>query len=181
VLDIDQPEGEAPVLSVFGGKITTFRVLAEHALKKLVPTIAGAPADWRRAWTRTAPLPGGDIKDAHFDTLLQALRVRAPFLGEAQALRLARAYGTRVWTILGNATCIEDLGQSYGAGLTQAELDYLISEEWAETAEDVLWRRSKLGLHMTAQEKKDFFFEKKKQKTLDCLASALPETLSPES
>jgi glycerol-3-phosphate dehydrogenase len=166
VLDIDQPEGSAPVLSVFGGKITTFRVLAEHALKKLVPAIAGAPAAWRSSWTCRAPLPGGDIKDAHFDSLLQALRVRAPFLGEAQAQRLARAYGTRVWTILGNASSLDDLGTSFGAGLTQAELDYLIDQEWAETTDDVLWRRSKLGLHMSAEDRKNFFFEKKQQKTV---------------
>lgn len=149
VLDIDQPPGEAPVLSVFGGKITTFRVLAEHALQKLVPAIAGAPPAWRRAWTETATLPGGDIENAHFDTLLEDLRAKAPFLGDALALRLGRAYGTRVWTILGNARGLLDLGEDFGGGLTQAEIDYLIENEWAETATDILWRRSKLGLHMS--------------------------------
>jgi glycerol-3-phosphate dehydrogenase len=149
VLDIDQPPGEAPVLSVFGGKITTFRVLAEHALQKLVPAIAGAPPAWRTAWTSGAPLPGGDIENAHFDTLLQALREKAPFLGDALALRLGRAYGTRVWTLLGEARSLADLGEDFGAGLTQAEIDFLIDTEWAETATDVLWRRSKLGLHMS--------------------------------
>ncbi len=153
VLDIDQPPGEAPVLSVFGGKITTYRVLAEHAMQKLVPALDGAPAAWKRPWTKQATLPGGDIKDARFDTLLATLHARAPFLGADQARRLGRAYGTRVWRILGNATRLADLGEDFGAGLTRAELDYLIAQEWAETAEDVLWRRSKLGLHMSARER----------------------------
>jgi glycerol-3-phosphate dehydrogenase len=153
VLDIDAPAGEAPVLSVFGGKITTYRRLAEHALARLVPRIAGAPAAWRQAWTQTAPLPGGEMEDADFGRFLTGLRQRAPFLGDALALRLGRAYGTRVWTILGNATCLADLGRAFGAGLTQAELDYLIDQEWAATAEDALWRRSKLGLHMTEAER----------------------------
>jgi glycerol-3-phosphate dehydrogenase len=149
VLDIDQPPGEAPVLSVFGGKITTFRVLAEHALQKLVPAIAGASPEWRTAWTAGAPLPGGDIENAHFDTLLQALREKAPFLGDALALRLGRAYGTRVWTLLGEAHSLADLGEDFGGGLTQTEIDYLIDNEWAEDGTDVLWRRSKLGLHIS--------------------------------
>jgi glycerol-3-phosphate dehydrogenase len=153
VLDIDQPNGAAPVLSVFGGKITTYRKLAEHALHKLVPAIEGAPQAWRKAWTQTEPLPGGDIPNAHFDTLLNEIRARAPFLGDDLALRLGRAYGTRIWTILKDATSMADLGESFGGGLTQAEIDYLIDFEWAEQADDVLWRRSKLGLHMSQQER----------------------------
>jgi len=149
VLDIDRPEGQAPVLSVFGGKITTFRVLSEHTLARLVPEIDGAPLEWRRAWTGTAPLPGGDIENARFDNLLDEIRRKAPFLDDAQSLRLGRAYGTRVWKLLGSARSLADLGESFGGGLTQAEIDYLIGEEWAETAEDIIWRRSKLGLHMT--------------------------------
>ncbi len=152
VLDVDKPAGGAPLLSVFGGKITTFRVLAEHALARLVPEIEGAPKAWQRPWTRTASLPGGDIKDARFETLLAELHERAPFLGAALALRLGRAYGTRVWRLLAAAQSLEDLGESFGGGLTRAELDYLINHEWAETAEDVLWRRSKLGLHLSAEQ-----------------------------
>jgi glycerol-3-phosphate dehydrogenase len=149
VLDIDKPRGEAPLLSVFGGKITTFRVLAEHAIAKLAPEIEDAPQEWRRAWTATAPLPGGDIENAHFGTLLTEIRTRAPFLTDAQALRLGRAYGTRIWTLLGGAKALADLGEDFGGGLTRAEIDYLVTHEWAETAEDILWRRSKLGLHLS--------------------------------
>jgi glycerol-3-phosphate dehydrogenase len=152
VLDIDQPAGQAPVLSVFGGKITTYRVLAEHALQKLVPAIEGAPQAWRNTWTGTAPLPGGDIENANFDTLLNEIHTRAPFLGDDLALRLGRAYGTRIWKILKNARTLADLGENFGGGLTEAEIDYLIDNEWAEEGEDVLWRRSKLGLHISKEE-----------------------------
>jgi glycerol-3-phosphate dehydrogenase len=148
VLDVDHPRGRAPVISVFGGKITTSRKLAEHAMEKLVPEIADAPQAWRRPWTGTAILPGGDIRDAHFDNLLDDLHAKAPFLPAAQAHRLGRAYGTRVWNILGNAQTLADLGEAFGGGVTAAEIDYLIDQEWARTAEDVLWRRSKLGLHL---------------------------------
>ena len=150
VLDVDHPPGQAPVISVFGGKITTSRKLAEHALEKVVPAIDGAPETWRRPWTETAILPGGDIKDANFENLFDELRAKAPFLTETQARRLGRAYGTRVWRILGTAETLADLGESFGDGVTAAEIDYLIDQEWAQTAEDVLWRRSKLGLHLDA-------------------------------
>jgi glycerol-3-phosphate dehydrogenase len=150
VLDVDHAQGNAPVISVFGGKITTFRKLAEHALEKLVPAIPGAPAAWRRSWTETASLPGGDIKDADFNTLLAELRTKAPFLAATQAHRLGRAYGTRLWQILGDATHLADLGEDFGGGVTQAEIDYLMAQEWAQTASDVLWRRSKLGLHLSS-------------------------------
>lgn len=149
VLDIDKPADEAPLLSVFGGKITTFRVLAEQALAKLTPQIENAPPAWQKPWTETAPLPGGDIENADINTLINELRNKAPFLSQHQALRLARAYGTRVWRLLGLAKTFADLGEDLGAGLTAAEIDYLIAEEWAQTADDILWRRSKLGLHMT--------------------------------
>ena len=148
VLDVDQPVGQAPVISIFGGKITTFRKLAEHALEKLVPAIAGAPESWGRPWTEHAILPGGDIKDADFNTLLAEVNGKVPFLGPRLAHRLCRAYGTRVWRILGTASAMAELGEDFGGGLTQAEIDFMIDEEWAQTAEDVLWRRSKLGLHV---------------------------------
>lgn len=146
VLKVDAPEGEAPLLSVFGGKITTYRKLAEHALEKLEPHLPGL----KPAWTAAAPLPGGDMPDADFDRFLAGLRQRFPFLPEALAYRLARAYGTRADRLLGKARSMEDLGEDFGAGLTRAEVDYLIHEEWAVTAEDILWRRSKLGLHVPA-------------------------------
>lgn len=124
---------EAKLLSVFGGKITTYRRLAGHALEKL-----GIPG----SWTATAPLPGGDIAD--FAAFLAALRQRNPSLSEAQAHRIARAYGTRAHVWLR-----PDLGRDFGAGLSEAEIDYLRGHEFARTAEDILWRRGKRALHMT--------------------------------
>jgi glycerol-3-phosphate dehydrogenase len=146
VLNVDAPVGGAPLLSVFGGKITTYRRLAEHALEKLQPHL-GLPAT---SWTAGAPLPGGDMPDADFDRFLAGLRQRAPFLPEALARRLARAYGSRVDALLGDARAMADLGEDFGGGLTRAEVDYLLRKEWAVTAEDILWRRSKLGLHVPA-------------------------------
>lgn len=146
VLELDAPAGQAPVLSAFGGKITTFRRLSEHALEKLAP-VMGIKAG---PWTAAAPLPGGDIPGADFDGFLARLRAARPWLPEPQARRLAHAYGTRVDRVLGNATRPEDLGRDFGAGLSEAELDYLVTQEWARTAEDVLWRRSKLGLQIPA-------------------------------
>jgi glycerol-3-phosphate dehydrogenase len=137
-----------PLLSVFGGKLTTYRKLADAALVRLQPYIRGTRGDW----SHTAPLPGGDLPDGDLPAFARDVRQRWPFLSDALALRLARSYGTRIEKILGSATRLEDLGASFGAGLTAAEIDYLITFEWAETAEDILWRRTKLGLHTTAQE-----------------------------
>jgi glycerol-3-phosphate dehydrogenase len=144
-LELDE-SGDHPVLmSVFGGKITTYRRLAEMALSKLHPYVGGAAA----SWTDRSPLPGGDLPRGDFDAFLTGVRARWSFLAPEQALRLARAYGTRIDRILGDARRIEDLGEDYGAGLTRAEVDYLIAHEWARDAEDILWRRTKLGLHMS--------------------------------
>ena len=139
VLELDAPAGEAPVLSVFGGKITTYRRLAEAALAKL-----GVPGE---SWTATQPLPGGDLPDGDFERFLADLSAAYPFLPPATARRLARAYGTRAVTLLGDARSLPDLGEDAGGGLTRAEVDYLRAHEFARTPEDVLWRRSKLGLH----------------------------------
>ena len=142
VLDIADQDGRLPVLSVFGGKITTYRRLAEHALEKLQPYLPRlAPG-----WTADAPLPGGAMPNADFDGYLASFRTRYPFLPEDQANRLAREYGTCAETIVGVAKSIEDLGEDFGGGLTAAEVDYLVAEEWARSAQDILWRRSKLGL-----------------------------------
>jgi glycerol-3-phosphate dehydrogenase len=146
VFDLDHPGEGAPVLSIFGGKITTFRKLAEHALDELKPFF---PA-MKPAWTETAKLPGGDMPDADFERFLADLRRRRPFLPEGQARRMGRAYGTRIDELLGDAEAWADLGEDFGGGLTAAEVDYLVRREWARTAEDVLWRRSKLGLHVPA-------------------------------
>ena len=145
VLELSDGPG-APMLSVFGGKITTFRRLAEQAVDKLRPHLPDAGA----AWTGAAPLPGGDI--GAFDSFLAAARARWPFLPAPLARRLAHAYGSRLERVLGDAADLDDLGPHYGAGLHERELAYLEKEEWALTAEDVLWRRTKLGLHMSAAE-----------------------------
>lgn len=144
VLDLDAAEDCAPMLSVYGGKITTYRKLAEHALRDLAPLLSGAGP----AWTAGVPLPGGDMPDADFGRFLATLTTRHSQLPPALLRRLARAYGTRVEAILGTATGVGDLGADLGGGLHTAEVDYLVAHEWARTAEDVLWRRSKLGLHV---------------------------------
>ncbi|QRM28241.1 glycerol-3-phosphate dehydrogenase [Microvirga sp. VF16] len=146
VFDMDAPQDQAPVLSIFGGKITTFRKLAEHALDELkayFPTM-------KPSWTEKAKMPGGDMPDADFDRFFATVRQRWPFLPEHLAHRLARAYGTRMEELLGSAKSLADLGEDFGAGLTAAEVDYLVRREWARSAEDILWRRSKLGLHVPA-------------------------------
>lgn len=144
-LELAEGRDHPPLLTVFGGKITTYRRLAEAALEKLRPHVGGNAA----SWTAMAALPGGDLPRADFRSFLAQTRQRYAFLDDEVASRLARAYGTRVDRVLGNARSMSDLGEHFGAGFTQAELDYLIACEWAATAEDVLWRRSKLGLHLT--------------------------------
>ena len=139
--DLDAPEDSAPSLSIFGGKITTARRLAEHALSELSRFL---PAHGE-AWTADAIFPGGDMPQG-FDRFLADLKRDKPFLGDALALRLARAYGTRVFQILKDARAMSDLGRDFGCGLTEAEIAYLREKEWARTADDILWRRSKLGL-----------------------------------
>ena len=147
VLEVDAPDGAAPVLSVFGGKITTYRHLADQAMNRLATFFPEAGA----SWTRGAVLPGGDLPDLDRAALAQALRVEFPFLPDDMAKRLARSYGTRARTILANAGSLADLGEAFGAGLYAAEIDYLVAVEWARTAEDVLYRRSKLGLHLAPE------------------------------
>jgi len=143
VLDMEAPAGGGAVLSVFGGKITTYRRLAEHAMEKLATVLPCGPA-----WTGTAPLPGGDMPDADFARFEAGFAAAHPFLSPALALRLARAYGTRAEAVLGGADSMGAMGRDYGAGLHQCEVDYLMTREWAQTADDILWRRSKLGLHV---------------------------------
>jgi glycerol-3-phosphate dehydrogenase len=142
VFDLDAPAGDAPLLSIFGGKLTTYRKLAEHAMAKLAPVLGLDD----RPWTRDAPLPGGDIADADFAGFRDDVARRYPFLPPAMLERLARAYGTRVSRILGDAGSLDDLGEPIGGDLYARELAYLVDEEWARHPEDVLWRRTKLGL-----------------------------------
>jgi glycerol-3-phosphate dehydrogenase len=144
VLDLDAAGGGAPMLSVFGGKITTYRKLAEHALAKLEAFFPAASS----AWTAGADLPGGDVPGDDFEALLARMTSMHPALPVPLLRRLARAYGTRAARILGAAQTLEGLGTDFGGGLTQAEVDYLFEQEWARSAEDILYRRSKLGLHV---------------------------------
>jgi len=146
VLDLDVEDGRAPLLSVFGGKITTYRKLAEHALNALSPFFQGI----RGAWTGCPALPGGDMANADFDGYFNTLRDAHPELPQSLLYRLARAYGTRASRLLQDVCRIEDLGDDFGGGLTAREIDYLMEHEWARTAEDILFRRSKLGLHVPA-------------------------------
>ena len=145
VFDLDRPRGGAPLLSVFGGKLTTYRKLAEHALEKLQPVMRfkGKP------WTSGSPLPGGDIENANFDAYLNDVRERWNWLPPALARRYARAYGTRIERLIGTAGTLKELGEHFGDDLYEAEVNYLLRAEWALTDEDILWRRSKLGLHIS--------------------------------
>jgi glycerol-3-phosphate dehydrogenase len=147
VLDIEGGGGQPALLSVFGGKITTFRKLAEHALEKLLPVMGRKVA---AGWTSATPLPGGDMPRADFAAYLAAVIAKYPAFPAPFLHRLIRAYGTRSARILGAATRLADLGEDFGGGLTAAEVDYLVAHEWARTAEDILWRRSKLALHVPA-------------------------------
>ncbi|MCS0502655.1 glycerol-3-phosphate dehydrogenase [Ancylobacter mangrovi] len=149
VLELDDADGRVPVLSVFGGKITTYRRLAEHAMRKLAPFLPAASA---RPWTGGAPLPGGDFGVEDRARLEGQLRRAHAGLDERLARRLVRSYGTRAMRILDGARTPGDLGAVFGADLTEAEVLHLMREEWALTAEDVLWRRTKLGLHFSAEE-----------------------------
>jgi glycerol-3-phosphate dehydrogenase len=149
VLELDTPEG-TPLLSIYGGKITTHRRLAEEVLEKLASYLNGSKA--REGWTAKSPLPGGDMDVSAIPALSAELLRGYPFLSPAHANRLAHAYGTRAAKVLGNAKSMADLGQSFGATLTESEVKYLMSVEWACTAEDIVWRRSKLGLRLSAAE-----------------------------
>jgi len=142
VLKVDHEAGAAPLLTVFGGKITTYRRLAEEALAKLKPFFSSM----RGEWTAGAPLPGGDMP--HFNGFRDEMFGKYSRLGRDLVDALVRRHGTRAQRILGEARSIEQLGTHFGAGLTQREVEFLRDEEWATSAEDVLWRRTKCGLHM---------------------------------
>ena len=142
VFDLD--DDGAPALSIYGGKLTTYRVLSEEAVHRIGAKL-GPP---RPAWTAGVPLPGGDLPDGDFARFLAEVDARWPWLPERLRHRLARAYGTRMARILGDATRLDQLGTEVLPGLYAAEIDFLIREEWVQTAKDLLWRRSKLGLHL---------------------------------
>ncbi len=142
VLSLDQ--NGAPLLSIFGGKITTYRKLAENVMAKLTPLVGGSGP-----WTAGVALPGGDFPVGDVEKLIDGLKVDYPFLNDRWARRMVRAYGTEARDILGGASSADDLGQDFGANLTAAEVRWLMTREYAVSAADVVWRRSKLGLRLT--------------------------------
>lgn len=149
VMRVDGGGGNAPVLSVFGGKITTYRRLAEEALAHLAPWFPRAGP----AWTRAAALPGGDLGGMTLPEYVGGpLRRAYPWLPPLLLAALARRHGALIETVLDGARSVEDLGTHFGADLYSREIDYFVAYEWARTAEDVLWRRTKAGLHLDAQQ-----------------------------
>jgi glycerol-3-phosphate dehydrogenase len=151
-LDAGDGAGKAALLSVFGGKITTYRRLAEHALEKLKPYLPEMAAPW----TAAEELPGGDLSHGGFDAFAAAMASRYSGLDPALVTALCHRHGSRVAELLGDAANTACLGPDFGGGLYGREVDYLMEHEWAETAEDILWRRTKAGLHMTPDERAAF-------------------------
>lgn len=148
VLKVEDQNGTAPLLSIFGGKITTYRRLAEAVLAKLSPYFVDLAGDW----TAGVPLPGGGFDISDFDRLIAELRADRPWLDQVWAKRLVRAYGTQAAEILSDVHAEADMGTKFGWNLTAREVDWLMVREWARTADDVLWRRSKVGLRFSPAE-----------------------------
>ena len=145
VLEMSRTAEHPPILSVFGGKITTYRKLAEQASDQLGHVLGLE----RRGWTHKSHLPGGDIENADFDQFLDTLRNTYPWLPRDLSRHYARNYGTLASRLLDGAGGLDDLGRCFGDGLYEAEVRYLVSAEWARTADDILWRRTKWGLHLS--------------------------------
>jgi glycerol-3-phosphate dehydrogenase len=148
VLDLEEPFHEAPLLTIYGGKITTYRRLAEHAMDKISHFFVP-----RRPWTAKLPLPGGDFAPKEIGSRVAQAQATWPFLTPYNAARLVHAYGTRLDRVLGSARTLDDLGPRFGADLTAAEVRYQMQHEWAMTADDVLWRRTKLGLRVSVEQR----------------------------
>jgi glycerol-3-phosphate dehydrogenase len=142
-MTLDYGRGKAPLITVFGGDVTTSRLRAERAVSRLAPFY---PMSAR--WTGKAPLPGGDFAWDRFDNEVDEVRERWRFLGEDEARRLVAAYGSNAKAVLGDARERGDLGPAFGPELTGAEVRYLMQKEWARFPDDILWRRTKLGLTM---------------------------------
>jgi len=147
-LKLDQDSGEAPLLNIFGGKITTYRRLAESALEKIKPFFS----DVGEPWTAGVPLPGGDFPVDGVEVLIKSLMNSYPYLSQKWAQRMIRSYGTEAHNILLNSTSENDLGINFGATLTEQEVVWLKDNEFAQSTDDVIWRRSRLGLHMNDDE-----------------------------
>lgn len=143
----DHGRRRAPLITMFGGAVTTSRLRAERAVSQLTPFYPMSPR-----WTANAPLPGGNFPWDRLETQVDAARERWRFLTEAQARRLVSAYGSRLIDVLGDAKSRDDLGPAFGGELTAAEVRYLMAKEWARFPDDVLWRRSKLGLTMSRED-----------------------------
>jgi glycerol-3-phosphate dehydrogenase len=142
-MTFDARRGKAPLLTIFGGDVTTSRLRAERAVSRLTPFYPMSPR-----WTAKTPLPGGDFAWPRFDDMADVARERWRFLDQGQAQRLVAAYGSRLEAVLGDARERADLGPAFGPELTAAEVRYLMTKEWARFPDDILWRRSKLGLTM---------------------------------
>ena len=149
VLNLQGENGGPVALNIFGGKITTYRCLAEDVLGKLNAWFPQA----RKKWTETSTLPGGDFPLDGHAALVRSIRVDAPVVPRSVAKRWAMAYGTRSLQVAAGAKTDSDMGVYFGGGLYQCEVEYLVRHEWAITAEDIIWRRTKVGLRMTEQEK----------------------------
>ncbi|WP_417465846.1 glycerol-3-phosphate dehydrogenase [Kordiimonas sp.] len=159
VLDLEAKHGMPPLLSIYGGKVTTYRRLAEDVFEKLHPYLHA-----KDDWTEGAVLPGGDIPGGDFEGFYAAVQAKLDWLTPSVVRRLCLAYGSELARVIGNATTIDELGQHFGGGLYEAEVRYLMAHEWAQTADDVLWRRSKLGLSLTATEQKNLAVWMKSQR-----------------
>ncbi len=141
-------EGGIPLINIFGGKITTYRKLAESVMAKIAPFMDGIADNW----TATSSLPGGDFAVHAFDDLVEAINAQYPFLPGGLARRLVRAYGTDTRLMLANVSSPADLGSDFGAGIFRPELNWAIDHEWVVSAEDFVWRRTRLGLQLTEQQ-----------------------------
>lgn len=151
VFDLDETGG-APLLNIFGGKITTFRELAERGLHKIGKFFPNMGKDW----THDAPLPGGDLENADYELFRNKMKTDYPWMPRELRRHYGRLYGSRIAQIVGQATSLEGLGRHFGGQLYAAEVDYLTRHEWAQSAEDILWRRTKHRLHLTAAEQAAF-------------------------
>jgi len=157
VLRLEHPEGAPGLLDVFGGKLTTHRRLSEDAVEK-IETVIGKRG---KPWTKGAKLPGGDFAPTDFAGEVTRTAARHLELPRELIQRLVRLYGTKTAVLLGDARTVTDLGEDFGAGLSAREVDYLIEHEWARSAEDILWRRTKLGLHGADREKLENYLRTK--------------------
>jgi len=149
VLRVDNDGENLPLINIFGGKITTYRKLSESMLTKIEGLI-GAKGD---AWTANSSLPGGDFKVNEFNELVQNLKNEYDFLEISLAERFIRSYGTNAWILMDGIAKESDMGQEFGCSLFECEVNYLINYEWAECADDIVWRRTKLGIKFSEEDK----------------------------